>query len=213
MFISSHGGEFPSDNFLQQERTTLDHSNRIKRELPRLGKKGDSSSTNSNSTSSDKMVYPNNHTSKNMDEVTILEENFNNLQLLTSIRCSIPLMIANFRSKLKKEGKNPWELDQNSIQKFKVIGLGSYGVVSKGTLTIKLDSDKEPTKMQIAIKEIIKNQENKRYHLLKEAKLLKKLSHPKIVSFIGIISQKNQAAIITEFMENGSLLTFLRNGR
>jgi len=46
---------------------------------------------------------------------------------------------------------------------------------------------------------------------LDEAKIMHKLRHRKLVQLMGVCTEKEPVYIITEFMENGALLEFLRN--
>ena len=45
---------------------------------------------------------------------------------------------------------------------------------------------------------------------LEEAELMKKLNHPKLVRLFAVCSREEPIYIVTELMENGSLLEYLR---
>lgn len=60
-----------------------------------------------------------------------------------------------------------------------------------------------------------KHEENFLFTQIKQMKLSfaifsRKLSHPKLVQLYGVCSQQKPIYIVTEFMEQGSLLNFLR---
>ena len=46
---------------------------------------------------------------------------------------------------------------------------------------------------------------------LEEAEIMKKLIHPKLVQLFAVCSREEPIYIVTELMENGSLLEFLRS--
>ena len=46
--------------------------------------------------------------------------------------------------------------------------------------------------------------------LLEEAEIMKKLTHPKLVQLYAVCSREEPIYIVTELMENGSLLDYLR---
>uniref|UniRef100_A0A0K8RFS5 Protein kinase domain-containing protein n=1 Tax=Ixodes ricinus TaxID=34613 RepID=A0A0K8RFS5_IXORI len=45
---------------------------------------------------------------------------------------------------------------------------------------------------------------------IEEAKVMMKLTHPKLVQLYGVCTQQKPIYIVTEFMEKGCLLNFLR---
>lgn len=46
---------------------------------------------------------------------------------------------------------------------------------------------------------------------LEEAKIMHKLRHPKLVQLMGVCTEEEPMFIITELMENGALLDYLRS--
>ncbi|XP_058479645.1 tyrosine-protein kinase Tec [Solea solea] len=93
-----------------------------------------------------------------------------------------------------------WEIDPSELTFMKELGCGQFGVVRLG---------KWRAQHKVAIKNI---REGAMYEedFIEEAKVMMKLSHPKLVQLYGVCSQQRPIYIITEFMEQGSLLNFLR---
>ena len=93
-----------------------------------------------------------------------------------------------------------WEIDRNALTIKTKIGDGNFGEVWEGLLnkTIK-----------VAIKTLQKGtmQPEK---FLEEAEIMKKLVHPNLVPLFAVCSREEPIYIVTELMENGSLLEFLR---
>lgn len=66
-------------------------------------------------------------------------------------------------------------------------------------------------KTQVAIK-TLKINATELSQFLKEAQLMKKLCHPKLVQLYGVCTVDEPVYIVTEFMVNGSLLDYLQTG-
>jgi len=62
----------------------------------------------------------------------------------------------------------------------------------------------------VAVK-ILKPRTVKPEEFLKEAAIMKKLHHPKLVALYAVCSQEEPLLIITELMNGGSLLDYLKN--
>uniref|UniRef100_A0A803U1P2 Ephrin type-A receptor 3 n=1 Tax=Anolis carolinensis TaxID=28377 RepID=A0A803U1P2_ANOCA len=98
------------------------------------------------------------------------------------------------------------ELDSSSIAIDKVVGAGEFGEVCSGRL--KLPSKKE---MSVAIKTLkVGYTEKQRRDFLGEASIMGQFDHPNIIRLEGVVTKSKPVMIVTEYMENGSLDSFLR---
>ncbi|KAI3376000.1 hypothetical protein L3Q82_016529, partial [Scortum barcoo] len=96
-----------------------------------------------------------------------------------------------------------WEINPSELTFMKELGSGQFGLVRLG---------KWRAQHKVAIKAM---KEGAMYEedFIEEAKVMMKLSHPKLVQLYGVCSQQKPIYIVTEFMEHGSLLNFLRQRR
>ena len=84
--------------------------------------------------------------------------------------------------------------------------LGEFGEVCSGNL-------RQPGKREIlvAIKTLKAGYtERQRRDFLSEASIMGQFDHPNIIHLEGVVTKSSPVMIITEFMENGSLDSFLR---
>uniref|UniRef100_F6RMF5 Tyrosine-protein kinase n=1 Tax=Ciona intestinalis TaxID=7719 RepID=F6RMF5_CIOIN len=93
-----------------------------------------------------------------------------------------------------------WEIDRNSIQLGKKLGSGQFGEVHKGLW------NKTTT---VAVKTMKSSDSLNKEEFLKEARLMKKLHHPKLVQLFAVCTQSEPFYIVTELMCNGALLDYL----
>ncbi|XP_007539749.1 tyrosine-protein kinase TXK isoform X2 [Erinaceus europaeus] len=93
-----------------------------------------------------------------------------------------------------------WEIDPSELTFVKEIGSGQFGVVHLGEWQ---------THTRVAIKTINAGSMSEE-DFIEEAKLMMKLSHSKLVQLYGVCIQQRPLYIVTEFMENGCLLNYLR---
>ncbi|XP_056435406.1 ephrin type-A receptor 3 isoform X2 [Gadus chalcogrammus] len=99
------------------------------------------------------------------------------------------------------------ELDASCIAIDKVVGAGEFGEVCSGRL--KLPSKKE---MCVAIKTLKAGYTDKqRREFLAEASIMGQFDHPNIIRLEGVVTRSKPVMIVTEYMENGSLDSFLRH--
>ncbi|XP_054609531.1 tyrosine-protein kinase Tec isoform X2 [Dunckerocampus dactyliophorus] len=96
-----------------------------------------------------------------------------------------------------------WEINPSDLTFMKELGSGQVGVVRLGMWRAQ---------HKVAIK-AIKHGAMYEEDFIEEAKVMMKLSHPKLVQLYGVCSQQQPIYIITEFMEHGCLLDFLRRRR
>ncbi|XP_061664243.1 tyrosine-protein kinase Tec isoform X3 [Syngnathoides biaculeatus] len=96
-----------------------------------------------------------------------------------------------------------WEINLGDLTFMKELGSGQVGVVRLGMWRAQ---------HKVAIK-AIKQGAMYEEDFIEEAKVMMKLSHPKLVQLYGVCSQQRPIYIVTEFMEHGCLVDFLRNQR
>ncbi|GAA6071790.1 ephrin type-B receptor 4a isoform X1, partial [Tachysurus ichikawai] len=98
------------------------------------------------------------------------------------------------------------EIDVSCVKIEEVIGAGEFGEVCRGRLRV-------PGKKEnyVAIKTLKGGYTDKqRRDFLSEASIMGQFHHPNIIHLEGIITASCPVMIITEFMENGALDSFLR---
>ena len=95
-----------------------------------------------------------------------------------------------------------WETDERFVDLIKRIGVGKFSEVWEGMWHEKTDT-------MVAVK-ILKPGAIPAYAFLKEAEVMKQLSHPKVMQLCAICTEDWPICIITELMEHGSLLQYLR---
>ncbi|XP_030078244.1 ephrin type-B receptor 2 isoform X2 [Microcaecilia unicolor] len=98
------------------------------------------------------------------------------------------------------------EIDISCVKIEQVIGAGEFGEVCSGHL--KLPGKRE---MFVAIKTLKSGYtEKQRRDFLSEASIMGQFDHPNVIHLEGVVTKSTPVMIITEFMENGSLDSFLR---
>eukprot|EP00096_Caligus_rogercresseyi_P013568 TRINITY_DN61_c2_g1_i1.p1 TRINITY_DN61_c2_g1~~TRINITY_DN61_c2_g1_i1.p1 ORF type:complete len:1042 (-),score=344.49 TRINITY_DN61_c2_g1_i1:712-3837(-) len=98
------------------------------------------------------------------------------------------------------------EIDSRFITIEAIIGGGEFGDVCRGRLNLPDRND-----MLVAIKTLKPGSSEKcRADFLTEASIMGQFEHPNVIFLQGVVTKTNPIMIITEFMENGSLDTFLR---
>ncbi|KAK3512621.1 hypothetical protein QTP70_018630 [Hemibagrus guttatus] len=98
------------------------------------------------------------------------------------------------------------EIDISCVKIEQVIGAGEFGEVCSGNL--KLPGKRE---MFVAIKTLKSGYtEKQRRDFLSEASIMGQFDHPNVIHLEGVVTKSSPVMIITEFMENGSLDSFLR---
>ncbi|XP_043069464.1 ephrin type-B receptor 1-B isoform X3 [Drosophila bipectinata] len=100
------------------------------------------------------------------------------------------------------------EIDANYITIEAIIGGGEFGDVCRGRLKIPPNFVQD---IDVAIKTLKPgSSEKSRCDFLTEASIMGQFDHPNVIYLQGVVTRSNPVMIITEFMENGSLDTFLR---
>ncbi|XP_041443347.1 ephrin type-B receptor 4-like [Xenopus laevis] len=98
------------------------------------------------------------------------------------------------------------EIDVSCVKIEEVIGAGEFGEVCRGRL--KVPGKKEN---YVAIKTLKGGYtERQRKEFLSEASIMGQFNHPNIIHLEGVITNNCPVMIITEYMENGALDSFLR---
>ncbi|KAK5859923.1 hypothetical protein PBY51_021439 [Eleginops maclovinus] len=98
------------------------------------------------------------------------------------------------------------EIDVSTVKIEEVIGAGEFGEVYKGRL--KLPGKRE---IYVAIKTLKAGYVDKqRRDFLAEASIMGQFDHPNIIRLEGVVTKSRPVMIVTEFMENGALDSFLR---
>uniref|UniRef100_A0A8C2XEL0 Tyrosine-protein kinase n=1 Tax=Cyclopterus lumpus TaxID=8103 RepID=A0A8C2XEL0_CYCLU len=99
-------------------------------------------------------------------------------------------------------GKSVWEIDPRYLTFIKELGTGQFGVVKYGKWQGQHD---------VAIK-MIKEGSMSEDDFIEEAKIMMKLRHENLVQLYGVCTKQRPIYIVTEFLSNGCLLTYLREG-
>uniref|UniRef100_A0A3Q1CRH6 Tyrosine-protein kinase n=1 Tax=Amphiprion ocellaris TaxID=80972 RepID=A0A3Q1CRH6_AMPOC len=99
-------------------------------------------------------------------------------------------------------GYGVWEIDPRYLTFIKDLGTGQFGVVKYGKWQGKHD---------VAIK-MIKEGSMSEDDFIEEAKIMMKLRHENLVQLYGVCTKQRPIYIVTEFLSNGCLLTYLREG-
>ncbi|XP_028650767.1 ephrin type-B receptor 3-like isoform X1 [Erpetoichthys calabaricus] len=98
------------------------------------------------------------------------------------------------------------EIDISCVKIEEVIGAGEFGEVCRGRL--KLPGRRE---IIVAIKTLKAGYtERQRRDFLSEASIMGQFDHPNIIHLEGVVTKSRPVMIVTEFMENGALDSFLR---
>ncbi|XP_072552134.1 LOW QUALITY PROTEIN: tyrosine-protein kinase Tec [Salminus brasiliensis] len=96
-----------------------------------------------------------------------------------------------------------WEINPSELTFMKELGSGQYGVVRLG---------KWRAQHKVAIKAIREGAMSEE-DFIEEAKVMMSLSHPKLVQLYGVCTQQRPIYLVTEFMELGCLLNYIRQRR
>ncbi|TMS20355.1 Ephrin type-B receptor 3, partial [Larimichthys crocea] len=98
------------------------------------------------------------------------------------------------------------EIDVSCVKIEEVIGAGEFGEVCRGRL--KLPGRRE---IIVAIKTLkVGYTDRQRRDFLSEASIMGQFDHPNIIRLEGVVTKSRPVMIVTEFMENGALDSFLR---
>ncbi|NXP15121.1 BMX kinase, partial [Thinocorus orbignyianus] len=98
-------------------------------------------------------------------------------------------------------GNGIWELKREEIVLLRELGSGQFGVVCLGKWKGQYD---------VAVK-MIKEGAMSEDEFIEEAQTMMKLNHPKLVRLYGVCSKSYPIYLVTEYMPNGCLLSYLRS--
>ncbi|XP_023286283.1 tyrosine-protein kinase FRK [Seriola lalandi dorsalis] len=96
-----------------------------------------------------------------------------------------------------------WEIDRNSIKLLRKLGAGQFGEVFEGLWN-------ETT--AVAVK-TLKPGTMDPEDFLREAQMMKRLRHAKLIQLYAVCTMEDPIYIITELMKNGSLLEYLQKDK
>ncbi|KAF6202853.1 hypothetical protein GE061_003258 [Apolygus lucorum] len=103
---------------------------------------------------------------------------------------------------LAPQMRDDWEIDRSEIQLIHKLGQGHFGTVWYG---------KWRNSIEVAVKTLRQGAMSTQA-FLQEAAIMKKFRHDRLVALYAVCSKAEPIYIVTEYMKNGSLLEFLRNG-
>ncbi|XP_072532789.1 tyrosine-protein kinase SRK2 isoform X2 [Salminus brasiliensis] len=96
-----------------------------------------------------------------------------------------------------------WEISRSSIQLLQKLGAGQFGEVYEGLWN---------NTTSVAVKTLKPGRMDSQ-DFLREAQIMKKLRHPKLIQLYAVCTVGEPIYIITELMSNGSLLEYLHKDR
>lgn len=99
-------------------------------------------------------------------------------------------------------GYGEWEIEPRNLTFIKELGVGQFGVVKYG---------KWLGQHNVAIK-MIKEGSMSEDDFIEEAKIMMNLCHGNLVQLYGVCTKQRPIYIVTEFLSNGCLLTYLKEG-
>ncbi|XP_026880688.2 LOW QUALITY PROTEIN: ephrin type-A receptor 8 [Electrophorus electricus] len=98
------------------------------------------------------------------------------------------------------------EIEASRIKIEKIIGSGEFGEVCYGCMKLPGKRD-----VPVALKTLKAGYtEKQRRDFLSEASIMAQFDHPNVIRLEGVVTRSKPVMIITEYMENGSLDSFLR---
>lgn len=122
--------------------------------------------------------------------------------LITTLRCPVVRRTQHHQS----EARDEWEIDRKLVSTECRLGSGQYGDVYRGMYSPK---DGSPP-IAVAMK-TLRDDNQVSDDFLKEMAVMKKLRHRNLLPLIGVVSLDKPYLLITEFMNQGSLLDFIKN--
>jgi serine/threonine protein kinase len=108
--------------------------------------------------------------------------------------------------------KDVWEEDRLNIELGQLIGAGNFGEVYKGLWRKRFTVAVKTLKINDQEKRNAKKEEAKKDEFRKELEIMKKLRHEKLVKLWCVCTIGEPIFIVTEYMCNGSLLKYMREG-
>ena len=108
--------------------------------------------------------------------------------------------------KMNQEMKNLWQIDLNEVRQIKMVGKGQYGTVHRSewrgkAVALKLLKNDQKSVTSEAMEEFES-----------EVNIMLNMRHPNVLMFLGASTTKPHLAIITEYMDQGSLFGVFHPG-
>ncbi|XP_066505189.1 tyrosine-protein kinase ITK/TSK [Hoplias malabaricus] len=104
--------------------------------------------------------------------------------------------------RIEEMASEAWELEPEEITFGEELGSGQFGLVWKGSWCGK----------NVAIKTVRENSMSEE-EFKEEARVMMKLSHPKLVQLYGACTQRSPICLVFEYLKNGCLANYLRTSR
>lgn len=102
-------------------------------------------------------------------------------------------------SRIKELSSDKWEIHPDELILREELGSGQFGLVLKASWQDR----------QVAVKTVREGFMSEE-EFKEEAQVMMKLSHEKLVTLCGVVTQRSPIYLVFEFMENGCLTDFLR---
>ncbi|KFV58505.1 Cytoplasmic tyrosine-protein kinase BMX, partial [Gavia stellata] len=150
-------------------------------------------------TPEDKYYLAENHCFQSIPELIHYHQH-NSAGMVTRLRHAVSTQVNKVPSTASL-GNGIWELKREEIVLLRELGSGQFGVVHLGKWKAQYD---------VAIK-MIKEGAMSEDEFIEEAQTMMKLNHPKLVRLYGVCSKSYPIYLVTEYMPNGCLLSYLRS--
>ncbi|XP_030058175.1 cytoplasmic tyrosine-protein kinase BMX [Microcaecilia unicolor] len=151
------------------------------------------------SNSENKVYLAHNHCFDSLPKLITYHQH-NSAGILTRLRHPVSTKLKKVPSSAAL-GNGLWELRRTDIVLLKELGSGQFGEVQLGKWKGEYD---------VAVKTIRESSMSEE-EFLEEAEIMMKLNHPKLVRLYGVCTEKYPIYIVTEYMANGSLLSYLKD--
>ncbi|EGD76845.1 TK protein kinase [Salpingoeca rosetta] len=112
-----------------------------------------------------------------------------------------PLVREDGKELIDKKAFEAYEINPRELYKGKLLGSGQFGEVYEGTFR----------GVKVAIKTLKNINEDGLREFLAEANVMIQLKDKNLVSLIGVVTKAGEKKLVTEFLEKGNLLDFLRS--
>lgn len=139
-------------------------------------------------------------TGKEFDTIRALIEH--HMSQSDGLNCKLEHIVPRAHAKtvvFSKKIDDEWEINKKDVVLGKRLGGGNFGEV----FLAKIGDD------TVAVK-TIKEESMETVEFMKEAHVMKKFNHPNLVRLIGVCTKDLPLYIVTEYVENGDLLSYLR---
>lgn len=124
--------------------------------------------------------------------------------LITILRCAV--IRQSHQMNYGASNLDEWEIERDHIKIESRLGSGQYGDVYRGTFSQPNNHGRQPVAMKT-----LRDDNQVSDDFMKEMGVMKKLNHPNLLRLIGVCSRHKPYLLITEFMNKGSLLEFIKN--